>query len=147
MHLDDLHRWFAASNLPPGRILQAQAGTLIGYRLVWNYYSKVRGGGAANVEPAENDLPGVLLELDQAALRALDRKEGHPSRYRRARADAVLAGGGRVLAQVYVAEPAHRQKRYVAPTRHYLSLLLEGARNFALPSEHIRSLEMLETVD
>ena len=147
MHLYDLERWLATSNLPPGKILQAHAATLVGYRLVWNYYSPVRGGGAANIEPADTLLPGVLLEVDEAALAAIDRKEGHPTRYRRTLADALLGTGGRLRAFTYVAEAPHIRQEYVAPTRHYLGLLLEGARNFALPRAHIEALEALETID
>src|SRR5688572_13426247 len=88
MDLEDLGLWLTNSNLPPARILQAQAAKLVGYRLVWNHFSETRGGGVANIEPADSDLPGVAIQIDHQTLSALDRKEGYPSRYGRSLADA-----------------------------------------------------------
>lgn len=147
MHLYDLHRWLNSSNLPPGQIVQARAGKLIGYRLVWNYYSAVRGAGAANIEPADSDLPGVLLQLDEVALSAIDVKEGHPTLYQRHVVSAQLDGGETIRAWTYIVQPDRRDMRQVAPTRHYLGLMIDGATAFALPSHHISALKALSTID
>jgi gamma-glutamylcyclotransferase (GGCT)/AIG2-like uncharacterized protein YtfP len=147
MHLKDLQGWLQSSNLPSGEIVQARAGKLIGYRLVWNYYSKVRGGGAANIEPATTDLPGVLLRLDQVALSAIDAKEGHPTHYQRQLASAQLQGGEALRAWTYIVHPERRKPLHIAPTRHYLGLLIDGATAFNLPNAHITALKGLSTID
>jgi len=150
MHLNDLKRWFSTSNLPPGRIVQARSGKLAGYRLVWNYHAPVRGGGAANIEPAADELdelPGVLLQVDQVALDGIDQKEGHPHRYRRRAVEPQLSTGEKLRAFTYIAEGAQVVPHFVPPTRHYLNLLIEGARAFSLPEQHIRALMALRTVD
>lgn len=147
MHIGDLRRWLMHSNLPPGRILQAEAAKLVGYRLVWNYYSPVRAGGAANVELADTELPGVALWVDADALHALDHKEGYPDRYGRQLVRTSLKRGEQVEAWVYIARACHLHPMPVAPTRHYRALLIDGARAFDLPSSHIRALEGLATRD
>lgn len=147
MDLDDLKGWLSTSNLPPGRIVQAQAAKLVGYRLVWNYFSKGRAGGAANIEPDSCDLPGVALRVDEALLRAIDVKEGFPNRYDRVLTRAVLGSGRSIRAWAYVVLSEHRANHAVPPTRHYKSLLVRGAIRFNLPMSHISELEKLSTCD
>ena len=54
------------------------------YRFSWDYYSPVRRGGAANINPAAGySVAGVVFKVDSATLAALDAKEGHPERYLR----------------------------------------------------------------
>ena len=148
MHLADLERWMASRPPPRGRILRAEAAHAEGYRLVFNYYSPTRQGGAANVEAAPNRrLPGVAMELDEAALGAIDVKEGHPHRYHRSEARIVLANGLGLDAWIYMVRPEYRAAEPVLPTRHYRRLLVEGALEFGLPEAHITGLRKLETCD
>lgn len=147
MDLDDLHGWLSTSNLPLGRIVQAQAAKLVGYRLVWNYFSQGRAGGVANIEPDSGDLPGVALRIDAALLRAIDVKEGFPTRYDRVLTQAVLVSGRTIQAWAYRVQPEHHAAHPVPPTRHYKSLLVRGATRFNLPMSHITNLEKLTTCD
>ncbi len=147
MHLEDLQRWMSTRNLPPARILQAEAAVLLGHRLVWNYYSPARGGGAANIEPSDTDLPGVVLQVDEDTFGAIDRKEGYPGRYGRQRSRALLMSGRMVTPWVYSVRDEYRSPEQVCPTRAYRALLIEGALEFGLPRIHIDALELLETCD
>ncbi|HEY6726572.1 MAG TPA: gamma-glutamylcyclotransferase family protein [Polyangiaceae bacterium] len=147
MDLEDLGLWLTKRNLPPARIVQAQAAKLVGYRLVWNHFSKTRGGGVANIEPADSDLPGVALCVDHPTLSALDRKEGYPSRYGRALSEAVLGTGTRIQAWAYRVQAEHWLDGIVHPSRHYKGILVRGATRFGLPPEYISHLNALETCD
>jgi len=147
MDFEDLGLWLTTSNLPPARIVQAQAAKLVGYRLVWNHFSATRGGGVANIEPADSDLPGVALRIDRQTLAALDRKEGYPSRYGRSLAEAVLGSGRRIRAWAYRVQPEHLVEGVLHPSRHYKGILLRGATRFELPPEHISMLSTLPTCD
>lgn len=148
MHLADLERWLGSRPPPRGRILQAQAAHVEGYRLVFNYYSPRRRGGAANVEATPNQrLPGVAVRLNDAGLAAMDDKEGHPHRYVREATRTVLASGSEVDAWIYVVRPEFTTAEPVLPTRHYRKLLVEGAVEFGLPEAHIAGLRRLETCD
>jgi len=147
MDLEDLGLWLTASNLPPARIVQAQAAKLVGYRLVWNYFAATRGGGVANIEPADGDLPGVALRVDRQTLSALDRKEGYPSRYGRSLTQAVLGSGTRIQAWAYRVQAEHVVDEVVLPSRHYKNILLRGATHFELPVAHIELLSSIPTCD
>lgn len=147
MDLEDLGFWLTQSNLPPARIVQAQRAKLLGYRLVWNHFSASRGGGVANIERAEGDLPGVALRVDQQTLAALDRKEGYPSRYGRSLARAVLESGTGIQAWTYMVQAEHVIDPVVLPSRHYKGILIRGATRFELPADHISLLGALETCD
>lgn len=147
MDLEDLGLWLKNSNLPPARIVQARVAKLVGYRLVWNHFSKTRGGGVANIEPADSDLPGVALHVDGQTLSALDRKEGYPSRYGRSLAETVLGSGTRIQAWAYRVQSEHWIDGVVHPSRHYKGILVRGATRFGLPLEHISHLSELPTCD
>jgi len=147
MDLEDLGLWLTTSNLPPARIVQAQAAKLIGYRLVWNYFSATRGGGVANIERADGILPGVALRVDGSTLLALDKKEGYPNCYGRCLAPALLSSGRQIRAWAYVVQAERVVDRVVPPTRHYKGLLVRGATRFELPAEHIAALSELHTTD
>ena len=147
MDLEDLGLWLTNSNLPPARIVQAQVAKLVGYRLVWNHFSATRGGGVANIEPADSDLPGVALRVDHQTLAALDRKEGYPSRYGRSLTAAVLASGTCIQAWAYRVRAELVLEEAVHPSRHYKGILVRGATRFGLPAEHISHLSELPTCD
>lgn len=147
MDLEDLGRWLTTSNLPPARIVQAQAAKLVGYRLIWNYFAASRGGGVANIERADGDLPGVALRVDRQTLSALDRKEGYPTCYGRSLAPAILRSGTRIQAWAYCVQTEHVVEQVVLPSRHYKNILIRGATRFELPLEHIEHLSAIPTCD
>lgn len=149
MDLEDLRRFFDA-HACPGHVERALPATLRGHRLVWNYFSRARGGGAANVEPAPGaELPGLVLWVDAAALAGIDLKEGHPTRYRRGpkRVAVELASGALERAWLYVVLPQFRQERTVPPTRSYLSLMIAAAERHGLPAWHVEALRATDTAD
>lgn len=148
MALPDLQGWFERAGQPWGRLLEVQAAQLPGFRLVWNFYSETRAGGAANVERhAEHTLHGLALLVDDVLFAGLDRKEGYPQLYDRTKNRIALARGESVEAWVYEVRPENTRAEYVAPTRHYRSLLVGGARTHGLPSVYIAELESVITSD
>lgn len=149
MCLVDLARWLDARGYPALTPLAAEAATLDGWRLVWNYRSPSRDGGAANVErcPRGGALPGVLLTVCDELFAAIDHKEGHPDRYRR-RVLPVRRGDGRSTdGWVYVVTDDWRQPADVPPRRAYLDVVLRGARAHRLPAAHLTTLAGLTTLD
>lgn len=143
MHLPDLRGWMRGRGHGDAEVLSSAAATLWGWELVWNYRSPARNGGAANVrERIGAALPGVILEVDDAGLRALDEKEGHPGRYSRGESPVALDGsGGEAGAWLYVVRPEFRVEGMIPPRRAYLELVLAGARAHGLPEAHLRELE------
>lgn len=147
MELRDLARWLdekGYGDLRPGAVVPAR---LSGWRLVWNYDSPTRRGGAANIEEAGDAvLPGALLYVDDGLLAAIDHKEGHPERYRRRR--LPVRGPQRVVeAWTYVVTAPWRAERMIPPRRVYLETVLRGARAMALPADHIAAIAATRTLD
>src|SRR6516162_10127379 len=65
--LADLRRWFMKHNYDVNGIHSDEYAVLPGHRLVRNYYSTGRRGGAANIEPqADRELPGGALQVDSS---------------------------------------------------------------------------------
>lgn len=150
MDVDDLCRWLGDRGHPAPRVERVEAAVLSGYRLVWNYRSGARRGGAANVEPAEGvELPGLALEVDPPTLAGIDLKEGHPHRYRRGprRVPVRLASGEHQRVWLYVVLPEFRQSGFVAPRRAYLELLLRAAERHAFPDWYVSELRATTTID
>ena len=148
MNLEHLRAWARERGHGEPRIERARPALLPGHRLVWNYRSRWRRAGAANVTPRHGAvLPGVLLRVDEPTLAILDDKEGHPLRYSRgAVPDRVhLPDGEVVAAWVYRVQLAFVQPATVPPSREYLDLLLTGAQQHALPDWHIEALRLVET--
>jgi gamma-glutamylcyclotransferase (GGCT)/AIG2-like uncharacterized protein YtfP len=118
------------------------AALLAGYRLVFNKKS-VDASGKANIEHMEgSNVWGVLYEIPEDALAALDKGEGG---YHRVRLTVCLARGGSAEAWVYLttkpnSDPALR------PYSWYIHLIVEGAREHALPADYIELLERVESV-
>ncbi len=134
-------------------IVETLPAFLRGWRLVWNYFSKSRACGAANIEPAADDeLPGVVMRLTNVGLKALDRKEGHrkdisTSSYRRQVGPIRLKSGETVNAWVYVARPEMVSESPQWPSRAYRQLLIDGAIENDLPEAHIQALKAIRTCD
>lgn len=150
MDLEDLARWMDRRGFGAPRVFDARPAVLPGYRLAWNYHSRARDGGAANVEPlVGQELPGVVLDVDERTFEAIDAKEGHPRIY--SRGDEPLSvrlfAGPVTSAWVYVVNPEHRCSTPVWPRRTYLDLLVRGAVRYGLPESHLewlRSVPVLE---
>jgi hypothetical protein len=149
MHTVDLRRCIERKDLPIGSLASVEAAALPGYRLTFDYFSRARQGGAANVTEsgtraatsyAESGVFGAVLHVDQVLLDALDEKEGHPHRYCRVQRSVLLRSGEAITAWVYVVTPACRAPSAVPPTRRYLELLVEGAAAHALPEHYVRAL-------
>lgn len=148
MNIEDLQRWFDEKGHRRARIARVERATLPDYRLVWNYHSISRDGGAANVERAAGQsLPGVALDVNPEALSAIDEKEGHPRYYSRGSAlvPVELAAGPRIEAWLYVALPKHCSTTTVYPRCSYLEILIRASEAHGLPADHVAMLRAMPT--
>ena len=139
-----------ASNMDPQtfsrRCPKAKAlgrARLPGYRLAFSRYSKQRRGGSADVvDDGSSDVWGVLYEVDDECLAAMDGVEDVPTAYRRVTVQVVDDCGKVHDALTYVANKTGE----FLPNRQYLSVIVGGARANGLPEEYIRALEQVRTV-
>lgn len=146
MDREDLRAWFARQGLTPPRITRSVVGVLDDHQLVFNYYSRARRAGAANVEPARGrQVYGLLLWVDGRTLKGLDDKEGAPHRYQRRLLNATAAGGPPVQSWLYSVTRAYRSNEFVPPSPQYLGLLTRAAERHAFPEAYRRWLASLTT--
>lgn len=110
----------------PGALAEGRA-VLRGYRLAFAGHSRLWGGPVATlVRDRDAEVDGVLYRLPRAELAVLDRFEGHPFCYRRARRDVRDVAGRRRRANVYL---MHVDEEDVAPPAPpYLTALWRAYR-------------------
>jgi gamma-glutamylcyclotransferase len=123
--------------------LDARYGWLHGYRLCFNIPIGSGERGVANVEVEDGArLCGVLYLLGVAECDQLDRSEGvHVGLYRRIPVDVLVEGEGRVNAFTYRSERTTLGRK---PSARYMGLLIDGAREHALPAEYVEVLRAIE---
>ena len=144
MDLDDLRRWCRERRREPLEVFESVVAALPGHTLVWNYYSEVRRGAAANVGAGgDRPLPGLLLQVDATGLSALDAKEGHPERYRRELQPVTTANAGAFDAWVYAVRPEYLRREPVRPTAAYLRIMISAAERHAFPQWYLNELRSL----
>jgi gamma-glutamylcyclotransferase (GGCT)/AIG2-like uncharacterized protein YtfP len=75
----------------------------------------------------------------------MDRKEGHPHFYKRCDVEVLLTDGTSSKAMTYMLVP-NRRKEYVAPTKHYESIIERGLKKRNLPIADLKmAIENLDT--
>jgi hypothetical protein len=136
LHIPDLRGWLRHYGYSDQGIIQVIPARLGDYELVWNYYSPVRKGGAANVRPAKGShVLGALLEITPDTLPGIDKKEGHPARYCRGENRVCVNAIGdkkSYSAWVYEVKPAYQTPEPTAPTQTYLDIMLDGIQQIGL---------------
>ena len=90
---------------------------------------------------------GAVLTVDDDLLQALDRKEGHPGRYRRRRVPVAMGSSDQTHAEawVYVVTEPFLSAERIPPTAAYLEVVLRGARALGLPADYVAALAATET--
>lgn len=123
--------------------LASRRAVLHGWRLCFNVQHFFRHeGGVGNIEPS--DVPGdrvlgVLYDCPDEALEPLDAMEACGYGYDRISVD-VEADGESLTSLVYVGLPEFIDNR-CRPSRRYLNIVLDGARQAGLDPEYVQELE------
>jgi cation transport regulator ChaC len=106
------------------------SATLKDYRLAFTLYGESRAGGVADVIPCEGEeVQGVLYEFPKELLPNLDQREGvHSGMYERIEVEVEHQGE---TMQVYTYQVINKTEDELAPSQHYLQLILNGMNNFA----------------
>lgn len=116
---------------------------LADHRLSFSRRSVKTQTGVADIVQAPGETVwGVLYEIDDNGLAAIDRKEGHDWAYIRVSLPVRLEAGGpertAVIYTVRFKEPAQ-----VPPSREYLDLVIAAARERGLPGPYIERIEAI----
>jgi gamma-glutamylcyclotransferase (GGCT)/AIG2-like uncharacterized protein YtfP len=122
----DAEDWTAFCTLrdfPCVRLEPVSPALLLDAELVFDRHSRSRQGGVLNLrERPGQAAEGMLFRSDNAALRALDMKEGAPRHYARVRRHAVLPDGTVVEAMTYVGP----SQGFHPPHADYLAVVRRG---------------------
>lgn len=120
------------------------AARLRDYELHFAGTSTMWGGGVADLKPAKGKIvEGVLWEIAEVDLKALDEYEGYPKVYVRKNVEVETLDERKVQAFAYFMV---RPGTYKAPSRRYLQLLVSGAEEHGLSDEYVMRLEAIKTV-
>jgi len=116
------------------------------FKVQFNFYSKNYGGGVTGVEPAPGKLArGVVYDVPPEEMGYLDAVEAVPEGlYYRQRVLVIDEEGGLLQADTYrTTDP----KGPFKPTRKYLQLMINGAKEHGLDPEYIDFLKNISTID
>ena len=115
---------------------------LFDFEVQFNFLSKTYDGGVTGVEPAAGKKAlGVLYEVPLNEIEKLDIVEGVPAGiYYRQTVTVVTEDGKEHQAETYrTTDP----KGSYTPTRRYLGLMINGAREHGLDPDYTKELEGL----
>ncbi|HTA36225.1 MAG TPA: gamma-glutamylcyclotransferase family protein [Solirubrobacteraceae bacterium] len=109
-------------------------------RLAFTRRSKRTGTGVADIVAAPGEsVWGVLYEIDDSGLAAIDEKEGNGWAYRREALDVLLRDGS-VEHTAHAYAVIARDDAHVPPSAEYLGLIRTAARARGLPQSYIDAL-------
>jgi gamma-glutamylcyclotransferase (GGCT)/AIG2-like uncharacterized protein YtfP len=116
------------------------------WEVQFNFMSRTYKGGVTGIEPAVAKLVrGILYDVNDEELLHLDSIEGVPEGiYYRQTIYVVEESGKALKAATY---RTTNPKGSFKPTKRYVGLMINGAKEHGLDSDYIRELEAIETVD
>ena len=114
------------------------------HRLAFTRRSKRTGTGVADIVASPGkSVWGVLYELDDSQLAAIDEKEGNGWAYQRKLLTVVLHDGA-AEHEAHAYAVIAPDDAHVPPSVEYLGLILAAARARGLPQSHLDALTALE---
>lgn len=123
--------------------LRSRPATLPGWHLRFNVEHFFRHeGGVGNIEPSQtpgNKVLGMLHDCADEALDSLDAMEAYGHGYDRIQVE-VEADGQSLPAYTYVGMPNFINDQCL-PSRRYLNIVIEGAKQSGLDGDYIKMLE------
>ncbi len=140
-------KYFAyGSNMDPEEMRRAcpesqfvTIGRLAGYRFDFTRHSERRDGGVADIlEKPDSEVWGVVYEVSETEMEALDRKEGVAvGAYNRKQVEILTIDDETIPVLTYSVVPKDGP---FAPTSKYMGLIISGARHWSLPEQYLDSL-------
>jgi hypothetical protein len=145
--------WCRAYKMRAPLLVASRAAVLDNYRLCFPIYNEYWGGGIADIvyDPGKY-VAGVIFEVSDADMAILDQKVARvvsPSgdevgAYRRVDVSvAPLAKGPAIKVVTY--QGMNSDRFQIAPTRHYMDVLIQGACEFKLSTMWISYLQSFTT--
>jgi gamma-glutamylcyclotransferase len=120
---------------------------LADYHMAFTRRSRKTGSGVADIVQAPGQTVwGVLYEIDDEELAAIDRKEGYDWAYTRVTHPVRLgADGSTRMAVAYTVRS--KEPTEVPPSRQYLGRVIAAARKRGLPDSYVVQLEAVTAAE
>lgn len=150
MDMDDLLQWCDRNDLHLSEMVLKATAYIDNFRLSFNYYSKERKGGAANIMPGSNSPEtnartyGLLYEIDNKTREIIRKKEGFPDHYGEIIVCAQTADGITFKAMTYKVQKKREYESHQKPTDYYMNLIISNARKNYFPQDYISFLENID---
>ena len=115
-------------------------GYIKDYKFVYDGYSIRWGGAVANIIPKKGEIVwGVIYEISEDDLKALDRQEGYPKTYDRKEITVFCVNKNiEIKAYVYLREGEPAGK----PAKEYVDTCVKGAKEHGIPEDYIKNVLM-----
>lgn len=128
------HRCPSAQVISPGRLKD--------YRLGFTRHSTGWNCGVADVLPSVGeDVWGLVFEINESDLSALDKYEGYPTAYDRFAAG--IESEDRVFQEVWV-YTVRKKREFIAPNRDYVDIIRRAACELGFPKSYRDMLDRIE---
>ncbi|MEY4565534.1 MAG: hypothetical protein RLY14_504 [Planctomycetota bacterium] len=125
---ENFHQWCERHRFTNIQLDYVAHAELPDHELAFTCESHSRGGGVLDVRPRLGQcVPGVIFQVNEEAIAALDAKEGAPTWYERKYVKVINGIGDFVPVLTYVVSDSKRQK-YVKPSDSYLKIVQQGYR-------------------
>jgi len=149
MDKDDLDRWCNKNNFPKITLKSIIPAKLSDYRLEFNYFSSIRGCGAANIMKEENGVVyGLLIEVNNDDFQKIRKKEGWPNYYKEMEVCLnSLEGKSIGKATTYKVIENKELNYHQPPSKDYLCLIISNATKYEFPSSYVEALMQIKTID
>ncbi len=147
MDKDDLDIWCDRKSVNPVTFLSVTPAKLKDHKLSFNYFSTTRNAGAANIMASDGDyVYGLLIDIADADLKTLRRKEGHPNSYEETPVEVETFDGALVQnVKTYKAVKERELPKHQPPTREYLDLIIKIADKYDFHRSYVEFLQSVET--
>lgn len=137
----NMERFWFKKRCPGAKFVSA--AKLRDYDITFVQRSMMWGGGTADLKPTPGGVvEGVLWEVGEHDMKALDQYEGVPKDYIRKMVTAETKDGKTVQAHAYFMV---QSEGYRPPSKRYMRLLIQGAEEHGLSDEYVMRLESIRT--
>ena len=117
--------------------------SLIDYRLAFTIYSPTRACGCADIVPTPDAAVfGLLYEMTEEDMSALDTFEGHPEHYRRT---TITVRDTNMQEHTVFSYDVVTKQEGLLPSRHYLGLITDAAKEYGFPEQYQTTLREFGT--
>jgi len=144
MDVDDFNKWCRCREKPSPEWKLIEVAWLENYELAFNYYSRSRRGGAANLmEKAGSSVYGLLFKVSDDELGIIAEKEGHPSYYEEVEVEVRSGKGTPTKAKSYKVIKEREEDQHQLPTEEYMQLIIRNGRKHGFPAAYLSFLESI----